>query len=320
MNLKIIASSVVTAFSGVSLPLKRNKISIENKTHLACEDINIRDPFVLYEEGKYYMYGTRAKNFGKKTGGFDVYVSDDLLSWSKPHECFNSVKYGMNHQVNWAPEVHKYKGYYYMFATFTRKQNKLIGTFVLRADSPMGPFVPYSKSCVTPEEWECLDGTLYVNGEGKPYIVFCHEHTQIIDGTICYAPLSDDLSALSGDAVTLFRASEPYWADVTLKGVHRITDGPFMHRTRKGELLMLWSTFIEGKYAQCVVRFNGGELGMDFEHLEPLVKSDGGHGMVFRGEEDRLYLTYHTPNTQTYERPCFTELEDMGDSLVIKYQ
>lgn len=25
-------------------------------------DINIRDPFVLAEDGKYYMYGTRAAN------------------------------------------------------------------------------------------------------------------------------------------------------------------------------------------------------------------------------------------------------------------
>ena len=35
-------------------------------------EINIRDPFVLYENGKNYMYGTRAKDFGRKTGGFDV--------------------------------------------------------------------------------------------------------------------------------------------------------------------------------------------------------------------------------------------------------
>ena len=27
-------------------------------------DINIRDPFVLCENGKYYLYGTRAANFG----------------------------------------------------------------------------------------------------------------------------------------------------------------------------------------------------------------------------------------------------------------
>ena len=70
-------------------------------TPLTCQDINIRDPFVLCEDGTYYMYGTRAKNFGCKTGGFDVYISTDLVNWSEPIECFNSNQYDMNVEVNW---------------------------------------------------------------------------------------------------------------------------------------------------------------------------------------------------------------------------
>lgn len=85
-----------------------------------CSDINIRDPFVLCENGKYYMYGTRAVDFGRKTGGFDVYVSSDLKEWSRA-ECFDSEKAGLNREVNWAPEVHKYNGRYYMFASLQRK-------------------------------------------------------------------------------------------------------------------------------------------------------------------------------------------------------
>ena len=281
-------------------------------------EINIRDPFVLYENEKYYMYGTRAENFGQKTAGFDVYVSTDLENWSEPAECFNSEKYDMNLNVNWAPEVHKYNGSYYMFATFTRKSNGLRGTFILKAGSPLGPFVPHSNGVVTPEEWECLDGTLYINKEGKPYIIFCHEHTQIIDGTICYAPLSDDLTERIGDAVTLFKASEPCWAEeIKNENDHRITDGPFMYRTKTGELLMLWSTFIKGKYAECLVKFTDGELNMNFEHLAPLIDDDGGHGMIFSGKEG-LYLTYHSPNRSGHEKPCFVEIEDKGDSVCIK--
>ena len=90
----------------------------------------------------------------------------------------------MNHSVNWAPEVHKYKGEYYMFATFT-KPNGLRGTYILKSDTPDGEFKPHSDGAVTPWEWECLDGTLYKE-DGKVYCVFCHEHTQIFDGTICF--------------------------------------------------------------------------------------------------------------------------------------
>ena len=281
-------------------------------------DINIRDPFVLYENGKYYMYVTRANNFGKNTGGFDVYVSEDLENWSEPIECFDSEKHNLNYHVNWAPEVHKYKNSYYMFATFTRESNSLRGTFILKADSPLGPFVPHSNGAATPEDWECLDGTLYINRDGKPYIVFCHEHTQIIDGTICYAPLSDDLKERTGEAVTLFKASEPYWADKSKdENEHRITDGPFMYRTKTDELLMLWSTFIKGKYAECLVRFNSGEIGTAFTHLEPLIDDDGGHGMIFV-DENNLYLTFHSPNKSGFEKPRFVEIEDVGYTVSVK--
>ena len=277
------------------------------------EDINIRDPFVLFENGRYYLYGTRARSFGQNVGGFDVYISDDMENWSAPMTCFDSEKYGLNRQVNWAPEVHKFKNRYYLFATFTR-ENGLRGTFSLVADRPEGPFVPNSPTALTPPEWECLDGTFYVDPNDTPYLVFCHEHTQIIDGTVCYARLNADLTAIEGPVTTLFKASDPFFADEYDPEKHFITDGPFLYRTKTGELLLLWSTFIEGKYAQCLVRFADGTLGTSFTHLPPLLCEDGGHGMIFR-DEKQLWLTYHIPNQTGAERPVFFRLEDCGDTL-----
>ena len=281
--------------------------------------INIRDPFVLYESGKYYMYGTRAADFGRNTGGFDVYISDDLEDWSEPKECFNSEKYGLNRQVNWAPEVHKYRGGYYMLASFTRKKGlftTLRGTYCLRADRPEGPFVPHSNGPVTPDDWECIDGTLYVDKKGEPYLVFCHEHTQITDGTVCCIKLSADLKKSEGEPVELFKGSSPYYIDKKPDGEHYITDGPFMFRTSQGELLMVWSTFIKGKYAQCLARSDNGEINGNFVHLPPLISDDGGHGMIFSGR-DGLMLTFHSPNKTGSERPTFRKLRDTGDSVEI---
>jgi hypothetical protein len=90
-----------------------------------------------------------------------------------------------------------------------------------------------------------------------------------------------------------------------------------MYRTKTDELLMLWSTFIKEKYAECIVKFTDGELGMNFEHLPPILDDDGGHGMIFKGK-DKLYLTFHSPNQTDYERPCFMEIEDNGFSVSIK--
>ena len=283
---------------------------------MKLSDINIRDPFILKSNNRFYLYGTRAAGFGIKTGGFDVYVSEDLEEWSKPAECFNSSEYGFNTAVNWAPEVHVFNGIFYMLATFTQ-QNGLRGTYILKSDSPMGPFKPHSNKALTPEEWECLDGTLFFDDNNVPYLVFCHEHTQIIDGTICYIQLTPDLKEAVGSPVALFSASSPFWADKKEAGEHYITDGPFMFKTKNKTLLMIWSTFIKGKYVEAVVRFKDGKLSESFEHLNPIITEDGGHGMIFRNEE-KLLLTFHSPNKTGFERVKLIEIEDKGENIVVK--
>jgi len=282
---------------------------------MTCSEINIRDPYVIYENGTYYMYGTRAANFGRLTGGFDVYTSTDMETWSDPIPCFDSEKFGLNRECNWAPEVHIYQGAYYLLATFTRECG-LRGTFILRADNPLGPFVPHGEKQLTPDEWECLDGTLYVSLEGIPYLVFCHEHTQITDGTICYIRLSEDLTHSVGEAVTMFKASESGWAEGIPYGggTNYVTYGPFMYRTETGELIMIWSSFIGGRYVVLPVKFKDGKLGMNFEHQAPIITEDGGHGMIFRDDE-QLYLTFHSPNASGSEHPFFVKLADMGDRI-----
>lgn len=284
---------------------------------MKISDINIRDPFVLRQGDKYFLYGTRAAGFGKNTGGFDVYESSDLENWSEPKVCFDSAQYGLDREVNWAPEVHLYGGAFYMFATFT-KEDGMRGVYILRSETPEGPFEPYSESAVTPDGWECLDGTLYISKKGEPYLVFCHEHTQIIDGTVCYLKLSDDLKKAVSEPVYMFSGSSPGWADKKPEGEHYITDGPFMYRTVSGRLLLIWSTFIGGKYAQCVAVSDNDEIDGNFIHLDPLITDDGGHGMIFEFA-DKLMLTFHSPNITGSERPVFRELEDTGDSIRLKY-
>lgn len=282
---------------------------------MKLSEINIRDPFILEEKGLYYMYGTRAKNFGQQTGGFDVYTSSDLENWSPPKTCFDSEKSGLNGGVNWAPEVYKYKDSYYMFATFT-KENGLRGVYVLKADAPDGPFLNYSKKAVTPYDWECLDGTLYVDNEGQPYMVFCHEHTQIIDGTICYMKLSDDLKEAISEPVLIFSATSPSWVKRIVKKRHYITDGPFMYRTSGGKLLMLWSTHIKNKYVIAIAKSDNDNIDGNFVHLEPLFTQDGGHSMIFRSGS-KLMITYHAPNISLFEKPVIKELIDTGDNITI---
>ena len=239
-------------------------------------EISIRDPFVLCENGKYYMYGTRSENFGQRTGGFDVYVGTDLENWSEPEQVFFSEKFGLNKGANWAPEVHKFNGRYYLFATF-EQQNGNRGTF--------------------------------------SYLVFCHEHVQILNGTICYVELNETLSAPVGEPVLLFYGSDAYGADYE-DNKQFVTDGPFIYRGKNDRLYMIWSTFIEHQYHQCVAYSDNGDIDGKWIQLEPIFTKDGGHGMVFRDLEGSLKLTLHCPNEQPLERPVFFDIIDTGNTLV----
>lgn len=278
-------------------------------------EINIRDPFILKENGKYYMYGTRAADFGQRTGGFDVYIGTDLENWSEPKQVFDSEKAGLNAASNWAPEVHKYNGKYYMFATFEQK-NRNRGTYSLVCDTPDGNFEVLSETALTPESWMSLDGTLYVDKKGKPYLVFCHEHVQILNGTVCYVPLSDDLSAPTGEPVELFAGSDSFGCTFK-EGTRYVTDGPFMFRGKNDRLYMIWSTIMPSYY-QCLCVSDNGEIDGKWKQLEPIFTDDGGHGMIFENMEGELMLTLHRPNISLKEHPEFYSIEDTGERLSIK--
>lgn len=279
---------------------------------ITAEQINIRDPFVLLHEGTYYLYGTRGPTCWGQADGFDVYESLDLKTWEGPFVCFRNDGTFWADRNYWAPEVHPWQGAFYMFASF-KSESRHRGTAILRAESPRGPFVPWSDGPVTPDSWECLDGTFFADDQGKPWMVFCHEWVQAGDGEIWAMRLTDDLRASKGNPVLLFRASEAEWA----KKVHHssgidgyVTDGPFLWRARNGQLLCLWSSLSETGYTQALAVSDNGRIDSHFSQLSPLFDRDGGHGMLFRSKENHLYLTLHSPNKHLKEHPCFIHIEN----------
>lgn len=285
---------------------------------MKSNEINIRDPFVLVHDGKYYLYGTRGATCWGPADGFDVYVSEDLEEWSAPHACFQNDGSFWADRDYWAPEVHEWRGAFYLFASF-KNESVHRGTAILRADSPIGPFVPHSHGCVTPPEWECLDGTFYVSKSGKPYMVFCHEWVQVGDGEMLAVELSEDLHMAVWEPKLLFRASDAAWGRAVqhssgVKGY--VTDGPFLWRMSDGTLLCLWASFSEHGYTEGVAVSDNGEIDGRFAQAEPLFMQDGGHGMVFRAMDGQLYMTLHSPNIHLQERPVFYALNENSSRLV----
>lgn len=289
---------------------------------LTNPEIHIRDPFVLpvTAEKQYYLYGTNGPEAWTDAATvINYYTGTDLQHWEGPFPAFRPPAGFPSDRNFWAPEVHAYRGRYYMFASFKSAEARR-GTQILVADTPRGPFLPVSDGPATPREWECLDGTLYVDNSGQPWMVFCHEWVQVGDGEICAVPLSEDLSAPTGEPRLLFHASEAPWAlELNSKGRRGyVTDGPWLHRQASGDLLMLWSSFGTGGYTVGVAKSASGDILGPWQQVpEPLYAGDGGHCMVFRTFDDRLMLAYHRPNASPDERPYFVPLRENGASLEI---
>jgi len=287
------------------------------------EQIQMRDPFVLAQAdaGRYYLYGSTDPDIWRAKGiGFDVYRSEDLMHWEGPFPAFRPAPGFWSDRNYWAPEVHVYNGRFYMFATF-KAEGVCRGTQILIADSPLGPFRPHSDGPVTPRQWECLDGTLFLDEEGMPWIVFCHEWVQVKNGTVCALRLSPELDRAIGEPVVLFSAMEASWVDPVQSprhGIGYVTDGPFAYRCANGELLLLWSSFRQGRYAQAIARSTSGGIRGPWTHDPiPLFESDGGHGMIFCTFEGRTMLALHTPNDTPNERPVFIGLEETDGRLTV---
>jgi len=285
---------------------------------LTLDEIHLRDPFILpvKETGRYYLFGTR---WTGEMPGFVVYSSPDLAVWEGPTRAFRPPEGFWADRDFWAPEVHPYRGKYYMFASL-KAPGACRGTQILVAEKPEGPYRPHSADAVTPRDWECLDGTLFVDDEEKPWMAFCHEWVQISDGTICALPLRDDLRAAAGEPVQLFAASEAPWVfEFGIKRRGRVTDGPCMYRASDGSLLMLWSSFDPHGYCLGVARSASGALtGPWTQSPEPLYRDDGGHGMLFRTFDGQLMLVLHQPNKAPQERPRLFEVEEKEASLVLR--
>lgn len=295
--------------------------------------IRMRDPFILEAKpGEYVLYGTTDENlWGGPGTGFDCYTSSDLDEWAGPFPAWRPAQGFWADTQFWAPEVHAYRGRFYMLATLATStaSPKVRGTCVLVADAPTGPFEPLSDGPVTPTNVPCLDGTLYVDENQVPWIVYSRGAEGVPggepgpqDGEMYARQLTADLSAPAGDPVLIFTSKSAPWSkpmvlppgvepkpELNLAKDPHFTDGAFLIKSAFGSLLMLWSAFGEAGYAMGVARSDSGNvLGPWVQNEKPLWAKNGGHGMVLHDSGGKNYLVFHAPNDSPNERVQMVEV------------
>ena len=298
--------------------------------------IRCSDPFILPDasDHTYYMYSTGGG--GRVMGR----ASKDLVNWTEPFVVmeFPETHWAGNRAASWAAEVHPYKGKYYLFTTSHTRETMVSlpgrgdiphrATQIYVADTPRGPFRDFTGNKPhTPWDWAALDGTLWIE-DGVPYMVFCHEWLQTVDGTMELVRLPDDLGVPTEAPVTLFKASDAPWSGEMLElgektnGMDiggQVTDGPWVFRTQTGRLGMLWSSWGKERYAIGVAYSESGSVkGPWVQEPRPLFEDNGGHGMLFRTFEGELKLCMHWTDQRDERpgrRPVIRDVDDSGDKL-----
>ena len=286
-------------------------------------EINIRDPFVLVYGDKYYLYGTRSETCWSEADGFDCYVSGDLKEFEGPIEVFHRPEGFFADREYWAPECYHYRGAFYFVTTFGAAGRKK-GIYILKSDSPTGPFTPYSER-LTPEDWTSIDATLYFEDE-TPYLVFSHTFEEAPDGDFCAMRLSPDLRRPAEAPYTLFTAQQAPWAkpvpfakqEFGLDGDIYFSDGPSLMKLEDGRLYMILSSWSVNGYAVGVAVSDSGRMAGPWKlQYAPLYPENGGHGMFFKSLDGTLVFTLHYPNDKYQEHPTFWRVKAKDGTLVL---
>ena len=298
---------------------------------VSLKELSMSDPFIYPDP--------ETKTYWLTSTGGALYKSTDLEMWTGPYNVIDLSGTWMQGNFVAAAEIHKFNGKFYYAGTWNshricieqvpRRYNvPLNQTQLLVSDNVDGPYLPLVKDstfCLGPTTWDIIDGTLYEEND-TVYMVFVHEWTQLIDGTMAYMPLSKDLTHRIAEPTTIFRASEAAWskemnsigeATFGMKMPGWVTDGPQMFRTETGRLGMLWSSWGENRYAQGIAWSESGSIKGPWIQEEKAFKGDNsGHGMLFKTFEGQLLYSVHHDGG-TGRKPEIWTVDASGDNLIL---
>jgi hypothetical protein len=296
---------------------------------IPTDSIRLSDPYILADQNTqmYYMTGS---------GGM-LWKSKNLKTWDGPYRVTktDSTSWMGPRPMIWAAELHPYKGKYYYFATFTNRNVKIDtlagnvidrrASHILVSDKPDGPYEPMKNPMYLPADKPTLDGTFWIDTDGKPYMVYCYEWLQNLNGTVEKIELKPDLSGSIGEGKVLFRASDSPWSREKDENGHvgpnKVTDGPFLFRTQTGRLGMLWTSWVYDVYTQGVAYSESGTLdGPWIQEKAPITPPNYGHGMLFRTFDGKLLMAVHSHeviNGRNYRIPHLFEADLSGNKLVV---
>lgn len=270
--------------------------SAKTKTYTNPLPVKLGDPYVLYTNGTYYLYGT-----GNADKGFAAFSSKDLVNWKPEGQVyFHGNKNGWSDTAAawdgayWAPEAYEVGGKFYLFYSAQWKvnpnhetENFRIGVAV--ADKPTGPFVDLAPKPVFDPGYPIIDANVFFDDNGKAYLYYsraCYKHPvksdvadwakkkgwykEVEESWVYGVELKKDFSGVVGEPVLLLRPpvsmkdKQAEWESrsVTSHEVNRRwTEGSTTFKKDGVYYIMYSANFFGGKHYAVGYATGGSPLG-----------------------------------------------------------
>ena len=270
------------------------------------------DPFILYWEGKYYIYPTTQVHGDDGNAladlGYRVYVSEDLENWEDKGFALSRDDV-MGDNRFWAPEITVRDGKFYM--VYTSEEH--LGVAV--SHSPLGPFKQEEKKWLS--ENRAIDGHFFIDDDGQTYLYY----VRLGGGNkICVTKMSDDLMSIDEENEKIIITAEEAWERVDA----RVTEGPFVLK-HKGLYYLTYSAnhtrsqdYAVG-YAVSASPFGPFEKyeGNPILHKNDTIVGVGHHSFAKVGE-NKWICAYHSHFSTNQFRPRvvrldYAEFSESGD-------
>ena len=199
---------ILSVFIGLAVVLYACSSHKGNSTNV----IPFADPFIYYEDGTYYLYGTGSED------GIAVAVSTDLKTWKWPEEKSMFLALHKDDSYGdfwfWAPELYKVGDKYLMY--YSAEEH----ICVAEGDSPLGPF--RQKEQKPMREAKGIDNSLFIDKDGKPYLFWVNFTESGLQSWV--AELEEDCSTIIEGTEKMCIATSQEWEKVWPS----VNEGPFV--------------------------------------------------------------------------------------------
>jgi len=295
-------------------------------------DLFIADPFVIEDNGTYYLYGTDDIDACK---GVPVFSSTDMREWKYEGLAFEKTEDTWC-QVNfWGPEVAKVGDEFLMYLNASPNSTPAppfnMHLCIAKSKSPLGPFIEYKVPFYSAKEGDdAIDQHIFMDDDGQAFLYITYVNAKKHQNEIRVVKLKDDLEEFDGEPIVSIIPTQD-WESRSWES-HTVTEGAAVIKHKDYYYLTYTGNHFLDEYYAIGYAVSRNPMGPWKKHNNnPILKRTAkvrgtGNGCFVRSPDGtEVFMVYHThcnpgqvyPRRTAVDLVRFEPTESGPDILVV---